>query len=400
MQMLSPRLAVADPARRAAVASYGLTGHAGDADLDGVVDHMARMVRAPMAVINMVGSDLQCYPAERGVGAPSTDVPDELSFCAYVVAERAPLTVADARSHPVFSENPLVASGAISAYLGVPLLDEDGFVLGALSVFDASPREFTDEDRAVLETQMNLVRALLSLRRRVAAHEWDAELLAAQGRVLESVAVGGSLPATLDELAATVQRLSARASGVQLAALRTTADRLTRVAVDADQWRRQAEQLAQRDALTGLANRAHFTETGRLALLGGGAVLFIDLDRFKEVNDRGGHALGDQLLVRVAKRLQRRVTEAVPGSVVGRLGGDEFAVVVPGVDQDTAERLGEELVAALVEHVQSGRRWVRVSASIGLAMAAAGTDLTDVVKSADTAMYEAKARGRGCLHVL
>ena len=382
------------------MASYGLVGHAGDPDLDGVVDHMARVVRAPIAVINLVGPDAQCYPAERGVGAPGTTVPDELSFCAYVVAERAPLTVADARSHPVFSENPLVAAGAIASYLGVPLLDEDGFVLGALSVFDASPRQFTAEERAVLETQVNLVRALLSLRRRIAAHEWDAELLAAQGRVLESVAVGGALPATLDDLAASVRRLTERASPAQLGTLHATVDRLTQVAVDADRWRRQTEHRAQQDVLTGLANRAHFTETGQLALLGGGAVLFLDLDHFKEVNDRGGHALGDQLLVRVAERLHRRVTEAVPGAVVGRLGGDEFAVVLPGVGQEAAEQLGDELVAAMVEHVESGRRWVRVSASIGLAMAAAGTDLADVLKRADTAMYEAKNGGRGRLYVL
>ena len=241
MPFASPRSVVADPARLAAVASYRLAGHAGDPDLDGVVDHMARVVGAPIAVINLVGPDSQCYPAERGVGAPGTNVPDELSFCAYVVSEREPLAVADARSHPVFSENPLVAAGAIASYLGVPLLDEDGFVLGALSVFDASPREFTAEERAVLETQVNLVRALLSLRRRVAAHEWDAELLAAQGRVLESVAVGGSLPATLDDLAATVRHLSAQATPVQLRTLRATVDRLTQVAVDADTWRRLRE---------------------------------------------------------------------------------------------------------------------------------------------------------------
>src|SRR5215212_10114972 len=101
----SPRSAVADPARLAAISSYRLGGHAGDADLDAVVAYMARAVRAPIAIINLVGPDEQCFPAERGVGAPYSHVPDELSFCAYVVALRAPLMVPDAAEHPVFRSN-------------------------------------------------------------------------------------------------------------------------------------------------------------------------------------------------------------------------------------------------------------------------------------------------------
>src|SRR3954454_23124269 len=100
-----PRAAVADPARLAAVASYRLGGHAGDADLDAVVAYMARAVKAPIAIINLVGPNEQCYPAEHGAGAADSQVPDHLSFCSYVVATRAPLQVADAREHPVFRDN-------------------------------------------------------------------------------------------------------------------------------------------------------------------------------------------------------------------------------------------------------------------------------------------------------
>jgi diguanylate cyclase (GGDEF)-like protein len=394
----SPRLAVADPDRLAAVASYRLDGHAGDADLDAVVAYMARALRAPIAVINLVGPDLQCFPAEIGVGVPSSHVPDELSFCAYVVATREPLEVTDALAHPVFAENPAVAAGAIRSYLGVPLIDEDGFVLGSLGVFDDDVRSFSGDDLDVLEIQVRLVRSVLSLRRQVAAHRWDARLLTSQGRVLEGVATGAPLDDVLDLLSAAVRELAPDCDAEQQRVLSETVDRLTTVATEADSWRRALTRVARQDPLTGLANRAHLLDAGRAALTGGGAVLFIDVDRFKEVNDRGGHAVGDQLLVRLAERLRGQLAE-VPDAVVGRLGGDEFAVVLPGVDRGTATAIGQRLVAALVDDVAVGRRRVRVSASIGLAMAGPGTPFEEVLQEADLAIYGAKESGRGRLHV-
>jgi diguanylate cyclase (GGDEF)-like protein len=87
----------------------------------------------------------------------------------------------------------------------------------------------------------------------------------------------------------------------------------------------------------------------------------------------------------------------VPDAVVGRLGGDEFAVVLPGVDRGTATTLGQRLVLALMDDVAVGRRHVRVSASIGLAMAEPGAAFETVLQQADLAMYGAKERGRGQL---
>ncbi|MGY1689855.1 diguanylate cyclase domain-containing protein [Geodermatophilus sp. SYSU D01105] len=394
--MQSPRLAVADPDRLAAIASYRLGGHAGDADLDAVVAYMARALDAPIAVINLVGPDLQCFPAEIGVGVPFSHVPDELSFCAHVVAMREPLEVSDALAHPVFAQNPAVAAGAIRSYLGVPLIDEDGFVLGSLGVFDDGVRSFSGDDLDTLEIQVRLVRSVLSLRRQVAAHRWDARLLAAQGRVLEAVATGAPLEAVLDLLSAAVRDLAPDADAEQQRVLTETVDRLTAVATDADGWRRTMTRVARQDPLTGLANRAHLLDAGQAALTGGGAVLFIDVDRFKEVNDRGGHAVGDQLLVRLAERLRAHLAD-VPDAVAGRLGGDEFAAVLPGVDRATAETVGERLVAGLVDEVVVGRRSVRVSASIGLAMAAPGVPFEEVLREADLAMYGAKESGRGRL---
>src|SRR4051812_48963635 len=254
---------------------------------------MARALDAPIAIINLVGPDLQCFPAEIGVGAACSHVPDELSFCAYVVAMGATLEVPDAAEHPVFCDNPAVQAGAIRAYLGVPLLDEDGFILGSLGVFDDEPRRFASEALAFLLTQVRLVRTVLSLRRQVAAHEWDARLLALQGRALEAVATGSPLEDILDLLSAAVRALTPDADPDQLLALHDTVDRLTTIATDADGWRRAMTRIARQDPLTGLANRGHLLDAGRAALVNGGAVLFIDADRVKEGNDpRGGPGRG------------------------------------------------------------------------------------------------------------
>jgi diguanylate cyclase (GGDEF)-like protein len=85
--------------------------------------------------------------------------------------------------------------------------------------------------------------------------------------------------------------------------------------------------------------------------------------------------------------------------VVGRLGGDEFAAVLPGLDRDSATRVGELLVDALTDEVEVGRRSIRVSASIGLAVAEPGVAFETVLRRADLAMYGAKERGRGVLHI-
>ncbi|NAZ86556.1 EAL domain-containing protein [Kineococcus indalonis] len=201
------RAAVADPARLAAVDACGLDAPAGDADLEGVVGHVARVLRAPVAAVELVRPGRHSFPAARGLPARLAELPDELSPGAHVIATGRSLNVADARAHPVFRRHPFTARGAVRSYLGVPLTDQDGFVLGALSVADRHPRRFTADDLEVLRSQAHLVRTLLTVRRRVAAHERDARLLEAQRDVLEAVAAGHPLPAVLDRLARHVEAL-------------------------------------------------------------------------------------------------------------------------------------------------------------------------------------------------
>ena len=162
--------------------------------------------------------------------------------------------------------------------------------------------------------------------------------------------------------------------------------------------RRRAEQLlrfqASHDELTGLANRRRLLDEIHSVADGSGsvAVLLLDLDRFKNVNDSLGHDRGDELLVVVADRLRLAVR---PGDLVARLGGDEFAVVLPGpVDVADAEFVAERLIRLIGDPVVLGRQKIYPTASIGIAVADDHTEVDDLLRRADTAMYRAKAEGR------
>lgn len=166
------------------------------------------------------------------------------------------------------------------------------------------------------------------------------------------------------------------------------------------------ERMALFDTVTGLPNRNHFRARcdAMLNEIGApvaAALLFIDLDRFKSVNDTLGHAAGDILLGQVGKRLSAVVARTAPAGgknpLVGRLAGDEFTVFLPQVaDAAETERIGHTIQAVLAEPFDIHGHSVEIGASIGIALRPAhGTDLTDLMKAADAAMYFAKESGRG-----
>jgi diguanylate cyclase (GGDEF)-like protein len=159
-----PVTGVRDARRLRAVAEAGLEGHLGDQGLDAVVATLHIACTVPIAVVNIVTADMQTYPAEVGVDAPCATVADELSFCADVVESGAPLTVCDASTHPVYAQNPLVLAGEVRAYAGEPLLD-DGFVIGAVSIFNKEARTFTAGELEILHHQALLASTVLALRR-------------------------------------------------------------------------------------------------------------------------------------------------------------------------------------------------------------------------------------------
>lgn len=153
--------------------------------------------------------------------------------------------------------------------------------------------------------------------------------------------------------------------------------------------------LALHDPLTGLANRAGFAVALERAAADpeGASLLLVDLDHFKQVNDRHGHAAGDAVLVEVAGRLRAAMR---PRDTVARLGGDEFAVIALGAVDAEARQLGERLRHALCAPVSFGTEQLPIGASIGLATAPQDAITPDAVqRAADMALYEAKRGGRG-----
>jgi len=155
---------------------------------------------------------------------------------------------------------------------------------------------------------------------------------------------------------------------------------------------------AAHDAMTGLLNRTSFTErvsvavdaessTGRLA-----AVLFIDLDHFKIINDSLGHAAGDDLLVTVAQRLRLALR---PGDLLARFGGDEFVVLCTNViGQRAVAEIAQRLIDAIAEPILVGSDEVFVTASLGIAVANSDDTAETLLRHADAAMYQAKHDGR------
>lgn len=162
--------------------------------------------------------------------------------------------------------------------------------------------------------------------------------------------------------------------------------------------------MANHDYLTGLFNRQFFESaldlelaesrrTGRV-----GAVLWLDVDEFKEVNDTFGHRSGDEVLVALASCLQSEIRES---TVLSRLGGDEFAALLPDTSVEEAEAVAARLLTSINSHAYTAAEHaVRLSASIGVVMYPThGSTSGELLANADVAMYLAKASGRSCVHM-
>jgi diguanylate cyclase (GGDEF)-like protein len=143
---------------------------------------------------------------------------------------------------------------------------------------------------------------------------------------------------------------------------------------------------ATRDPLTGLANRDAFADALAEADPAS-SVLYVDVDRFKEVNDRYGHDIGDRVLIEIARRI---AAACRPSDVVARFGGDEFVVLLNGVTPDRAGEVGERILESVVQPMSGLDEPDRVTVSVGLAPVAT----RDAVDSADHAMLQAKRAGR------
>ncbi len=162
---------------------------------------------------------------------------------------------------------------------------------------------------------------------------------------------------------------------------------------------RELQREASQDSLTGLKNRRRFQEDLRRELARAdrdgtsGALLALDLDNFKRVNDTLGHPVGDRVIEEIAGVLGRRTRET---DVLARVGGDEFAIILPNCDEDEGRQVAESIATAIREHIPQTGEVPSITASVGIAMFGSGTDATfdSVQADADAAMYAAKDAGR------
>lgn len=270
-------------------------------------------------VLSTVGEG---YPLEPGAVLSWPD-----SMCYEMIAGNGPRYAPDTAAVPAYRDTPIYAQYPIRSYIGFPLTTAEGEVFGTLCAFDPAPTGSGEApDLELIELCSKLLSSLLS-------------------RELE------------------VNRLSRE---------------LDRVLVESMQ-----------DPLTGLRNRRGWDEAvqqeeARTRRLGSpAAVLAIDLDNLKAVNDRLGHAAGDREIARIGKILERTVRGM---DTVARLGGDEFLVLAPETGQSGAAQLVDRLSQAL--------QAASVSASIGWAVRKPSETLNDTFTRADRHMYDIKAAGR------
>ena len=218
-------------------------------------------------------------------------------------------------------------------------------------------------------------------------------------RQLRRLGLSPDRPPDASQWAALLERISG--AYVEVDQHRYLIERSMSIAsVESQNLHEQLRWQAMHDDLTRLPNRTAFGEhlercirdpTGDPKL----ALLYIDLDRFKSVNDTFGHRAGDSLLIEVAQRL-RTCTRA--GELAARLGGDEFVVLCEGTDGFGARKIADRIQGALSLPVTIGELRVRGGASIGIAVAlGAGESADALLHRADEALYAAKRAGRGCI---
>jgi diguanylate cyclase (GGDEF)-like protein/PAS domain S-box-containing protein len=292
----------------------------------------AQICSAPIALVNLANADKQWFKSK--VGWTNEAESREAAFCAQVGPLDESLVIADTLKDARFATNPLVTSDAsIRFYAGQTLLNAAGEPFGMLCVIDCVPRELNGEQEQALKILSRQAATLLSL----------------------------------DESAKDFSPAGRKASRAEELALHD--------------WNLFIEKLEQADA------QAKFREDHQFA------VLFLDLDHFKNINNSLGRKLGDALLGAFGERLQNCLRRA---DTVARLGGDEFAILLDHVEDasditQVIERIKRDLN---LPFILSGHE-VFITTSIGIALSGTGYEQpADLLRDAETAMYGAKARGK------
>lgn len=442
--------------RLAALADYELTEDDSELQLDTIVQLASKLFDVPVVLVSIVERERQFFSARIGLDVCETG--RDVSFCAHAIETDDILVVPDAKLDLRFAQNPLVLGEPfIRFYAGMPLMSPSGHALGTLCIIDRRPRNgLSPKDREHLKALATLVLDKLEVRRLAIAHragQTRFEQIAAtspdgiicanhQGRITfwnpacerlfgfeASHAIGSSI-----DLIVPPRRRGGHGGGLQRVAAGGT-PRLVGTTVELEanhkqghefpielslsMWKedgkasfgaiirdmttRRADeerlfQLAHIDSLSGLPNRGVLLSRVAECLdrKEPFALLMLDLDGFKDVNDTLGHRAGDQVVKEVAQRL---LSCAKAIDTVARLGGDEFAVLMPSETvlsqiEHGAQCMLKNITAPLTVDGQP----THVTASIGIAVCPSdGADVGDLLSAADLAMYEAKAQGRNCV---
>ena len=449
-----------ESARQLALDRLGVLDSKAEESFNGLVQAAAAICGTPIALISLVDRDRQWFKANLGLEGVS-ETPRAISFCTHAIEQKGLFVVEDAQLDPRFANNPLVTGDPhIRFYAGAPLCLADGAAVGTLCVIDRKPLQLNDQQRQVFEalsrTAVQLLdgrRALqdeVSLREQserisngmpIGLYAFDGEGACTFTNPRWQEIFGLSLEESLGSgwadtlhpedrakvfaewtLAAQEARefqmgfrLLHRDGSVihvhsQSKALRNpsgditgflgfTQDVSSEVALKAELLHQ-----ASHDSLTQLLNRYAFDQRLGECLQQplepgepGHALLYIDLDQFKIINDAAGHAAGDLTLVKVARLLE---SLQGPEASLARLGGDEFGLLLPHCGVQGAEAMAEHIIKQLEDfRFQVGEQRFRVGVSIGVVpLVGQGLHPDAVMQAADTSCFTAKEGGRNRWH--
>ena len=330
--------------RLAALTAYEILDTPPDIAFDEIAQIAALICDVPIVVINFIDRDRQWFKSVLGLNVRET--PLDISICAHAILQPDLFVVRDTKRDPRFANNPLVTGEPkLRFYAGALLKNEDSYPLGTLCVLDYHPRDLSEKQRFALSALANQVMTQLELLRH---HKKQAALI--------------------QELQAAHAELLQQAST---------------------------------DPLSGLLNRRAFEKhlNYELALIRRGAavaaLVMIDFDHFKRINDDFGHNIGDEVIQRFAQRCQNIFRQA---DVISRWGGEEFVVLMPITSQAEALQAVERLHQSLKDTpiAYAGQQPVFITISAGMCSLTADSEAPDSLRTADQLLYMAKSDGRNC----
>lgn len=336
--------------RQAALDRYAIVDTAPEQAFDDIVRLAAMLCDTPAAAISFIDRDRLWFKARLGIDQPQLE--RARSLCGHAIdAPHDTLVVQDLAQQPGYARARRLRGKRPRFYAGVPLLSPEGHALGVVSVGDVVPRTLTTRQLEGLRLLTRQTQHLLELRR----------LLREQGRLL-------------DERTAYARRAEDAREDLQ-------------------RRHDDLEYAATHDALTGLLNRAGLErlraqrEAQHRLATQPYVLVVLDIDHFKQINDRHGHLFGDRALCAVADAISRSVRST---DVTARFGGEEFLVVLP----DTRLDGGAELAERIRLQVQALGLPVPVTVSLGIADGGPQDTPEAVFERADQALYRAKKAGR------